>query len=256
MEFKQSNPDRVTHIKVSNDPLRPSSPIRISSMTTSPSSTVHWTIDTPENCAAWDAIVRSDSYHAPTVTYGDNNNVDDAAAYNDYQRGRRSPGIASDILDATAPLRDMEESEADLPSHTSSRRGDEGTGRSPILEDGSRCVGGRFHFQSVLTTGEEAGVAGQSASNTPYPNAAILFDSGDEEDDDIKCGRCNNPIAYCHCNPIMLPPRIDVDKEENHEEATVSIAEASDKENRPVEVRVGRGMGREADKGGGVQVHR
>jgi hypothetical protein len=85
MEFKQSNPDRETHIKVSIDSLCPSSPIRISSMTTSPSSTVHWTIDTPENCAAWDAIVRSDSYHTPTVTYGDNNNVNDAATYNDYQ---------------------------------------------------------------------------------------------------------------------------------------------------------------------------
>jgi hypothetical protein len=256
MEFKQPNPDRETHIKASSDPLRPSSPIRISSMTTSPSSTVHWTIDTPENCAAWDAVVRSDSYHTPTVTYGNNNNNNNAATYNDYQRGRQSPGITSDILDATAPLRDMEESEADLPSHTSSRHGDEGTGGPSILEDGSRCVGGRFLFQSVLTTGEEAGIAGQSASSTPYPNTAILFDSGDEEDDDIKCGQCDNPIAYCHCSPTMLPPRIDVDKEENHEEATVSIAEASDKENRPVEVRVGRGMGGEADEGRGVQAHR
>jgi hypothetical protein len=74
-------------------------------MSTSPTSTCHWTIDTPENCATWDAIVRSNSYHAPAVTYGDNNNVDDAATYNDYRRGRRSPGLASDILDATTPLR-------------------------------------------------------------------------------------------------------------------------------------------------------
>jgi hypothetical protein len=142
MEFKQSNPDRKTHIKASIDSLRPPSPIRISSMTTSPSSTVHWTIDTPKNCAAWDAVIRSDSYHTPTVTYGDNNNVDDAATYNDYRRGRRSPGIASDILDATASLRDMEESEADLLSRTSPHHGNKGTSGPPILEDGSRCVGG------------------------------------------------------------------------------------------------------------------
>jgi hypothetical protein len=225
-------------------------------MTTSPSSTVHWTIDTPENCAAWDAVVRSDSYHTPTVTYRDNNNVDDAATYNDHRRGRRSPGIASDILDATAPLRNMEESEADLPSRTSSHHGNECTNRAPILEDGSRCVGGRFHFQSILTTGEEASAAGKSAGNTPYPNAAILFDSGDDEDDDIKCGRCENPIAYCHCSPTMLPPRINVDEEEDDEEAAVPLAETSDKENRPVEVRVGRGMGGEADKRRRVQAHR
>jgi hypothetical protein len=34
------------------------------------------------------------------------------------------------------------------------------------------------------------------------------------------------------------------------------LAETSDKENRPVEVRIGRGMGKEADEGGGVQAHR
>jgi hypothetical protein len=157
-EFKHLNPDCEIHIKASIDsPCSAPSYSRISSMTTSPSSTVHWTIDTPENCAAWDAIVRSNSYHTPAVTYGDNNNVDDAATYNDYQRGRRSPGIASDILDDTAPLWDMEEPEAGLPSLTSSRRGNEGTSGSPILEDSSRCVGRRFHFQSILTTGEERG---------------------------------------------------------------------------------------------------
>jgi hypothetical protein len=37
-------------------------------------------------------------------------------------------------------------------------------------------------------TGEETGIAGKSAGNTPYPNAAILFKSGDDKDDDIKCG--------------------------------------------------------------------
>jgi hypothetical protein len=256
-EFKQLNPDRETHIKASIDsPCSASSYSRIFSMTTSPSSTVHWTINTPENCAAWDAVVRSDSYHTPAITYGDNNNVDNATAYNDYRRGRRSPGIASDILDATAPLRDMEESEADLLSCTSPHHGNEDTSGPPILEDGSRCVGGRLHFQSILTTGEEASVAGKSAGSTPYPNAAILFGSGDDEDDNVKCRRCDNPTTYCHCSPTMLPPRIDVDKEEDYEEAAVSIAETSDKENRPVEVCVSRGVGGETDERRGVQAHR
>jgi hypothetical protein len=54
----------------------------------------------------------------------------------------------------------------------------------------------------------------------------------------------------------MLPPRIDVDAEEDDEEAEVPALEGSDKENRPVEVRVGRGMGKETDEGRRVQVHR
>jgi hypothetical protein len=83
-EFKQLNPDREIHIKASRDSPYPSSCSRISSMSISPTSTCHFTIDNPDNCATWDAVIRSDSYHAPAVTYGDNNNVDDAATYNDY----------------------------------------------------------------------------------------------------------------------------------------------------------------------------
>jgi hypothetical protein len=54
----------------------------------------------------------------------------------------------------------------------------------------------------------------------------------------------------------MLPPCINVDEEENDEEASVSLTETTDKENQPVEVRVGRGVGRETNDGGGVQAHR
>jgi hypothetical protein len=250
-EFKRSNPDRETHIKASIDSLRSSSPIRICSMSTSPSNTANWNFDTPENCAAWDAVTSPSSYFTPSVTYGDN-----TATYNDYQRGRRSPGIASDVLDATAALRDMEESETHLPSSSPDHPDDSSASGPPVLEDSSGCVGRRFPLQSLHTTGKEVSPAGKSASHTPYPNAAILFESGDDEDDDIKCGRCENPIAYCHCSPTMLPPRINVDKEEDDKEATISLAETANKENWPVEVRIGRGMGAEADEGGRVQAHR
>jgi hypothetical protein len=211
-EFKRSNPDRKIHIKVSSNSHCSPSHSRISSMSTSPTSTCHFTVDTPENCAAWDAVIRSDSYHAPTITYGDNNNVDDATAYNDYRRGRRCPGLASDILDATTPLRDMAESEADLSSGPNPLQRDETVGGPPLLEDGSTCVGRRLSVQSLRPTGTQASAAGESAGNTPYPNAAILFESGDDEDDNIKCGQCNNPVSYCHCSPTMLPPRINVTK--------------------------------------------
>jgi hypothetical protein len=255
-EFKCLNPDREIHIKASLDSPYSSSYSRISSMTTSPASTCHWTIDTAENRAAWDVITRSDSYFTPAITYSDNNSVDNATAYNDYQRGRRSPGIASDILDATTSIRDMEEPETHLPSRTPSQCNNETASGPPVLEDGGRSVGRRLHFQSLHMTGKETSIAGESAGNTPYPNAAILFESSDDEDDDIKCGRCDNPVTYCHCSPTMLPPRINIDKEEDHEEATIPLAETSDKENRPVEVCVGQGMGEEADEGGRVQAHR
>jgi hypothetical protein len=97
-EFKHLNPDCEIHIHIKasiNSPCSSSSYSRISSMSTSPTSTCHWTIDTPENRATWDAIIRSDSYHAPAVTYGDNNNNNNTTTYNDYRRGRQSPGIAS-----------------------------------------------------------------------------------------------------------------------------------------------------------------
>jgi hypothetical protein len=255
-EFKRSNPDCEIPIKASSNSHCSPSHSHISSMSTSPTSTCHFTIDTPENCAAWDAVVWTDSYHAPTITYGDNNNVDDATAYNDYRRGRRSPVLASDILDATTPLRDMVESEADLSSGPTPLQRNETISGPPLLEDGSTCVGRRLSVQSLRPTGMQTSAAGESAGNTPYPNAAILFESGNDEDDDIKCGRCDNPISYCYCSPTMLPPHINVDKEEDDEEAKIPATKDSDKENWPVEVRVGRGMGGEADEGGGVQAHR
>jgi hypothetical protein len=52
----------------------------------------------------------------------------------------------------------------------------------------------------------------------------------------------------------MLPPRIDVDEEED-KETPVSPTETANDENRLVEVGVGRGVGAEADHGGGVQAH-
>jgi hypothetical protein len=229
-------------------------------MSTSPSLTANWNFDTPENRAAWDAITQPSSYFTPAITYGDNNNVDDAATYNDHCRGQRSPGLDSDTLDTTTTLRDVEEAKAHFPTPPPGRLSEDSTGRPPILEDGSGAVGGQLPIQGVCTTGEEEGAtrspdASKSAGHTPYPNAAILFGSKDEDDNDILCGQCDNPIAYCHCSPIMLPLHIDVDKEDN-EETPVSPAKTAHHEDRPVEVHIGRGGGAEADLGRGVQAHR
>jgi hypothetical protein len=259
-EFKCSNPDSETHIKASVDSPCPPSPTRISSMSTSPSLTANWNFDTPENHAAWDAITRPSSYFAPAVTYGNNNNVDDAATYNDHCQGRQSPGVDSNILDATTTLRDVEEAKAHFPTPPPGRLSEDSTGRPPVLEDGSGVVGRRLLIQGVRVTGEEEGAVGspnasKSAGHTPYPIATILG-SEDEDDNDILCGRCENPIAYCHCSPTMLPPCINVDKEEDDEETPVSPTETTNNEARPVEVHVSRRMEGETNHGGRVQAHR
>jgi hypothetical protein len=192
-EFKLSNPNCETHIKASVNLPCPPSPTHISSMSTSPSLTANWNFDTPENRAAWDAVTCPSSYFAPTVTYGNNNNIDDTATYNDHHRGRRSPGVDSDILNATTTLRDVEEAKAHFPTPPPGRLSEDSTGRPPILEDGSRVVGGQLLIQGVHVTGEEEGTASspnasKSTGNTPYPNATILFRSEDEDDNDILCG--------------------------------------------------------------------
>jgi hypothetical protein len=140
-EFKHSNPDRETHIKASVDLPCSLSYSRISSMSTSPS-TANWNFDTPENHAAWDVITRPSSYFAPAITYGDNNNVDDATTYNDYRRGRRSPGLDSDDLEDTTTLRDVEDAMSSFPDPRPAQLSEDSTGGPPILENGSRRVGG------------------------------------------------------------------------------------------------------------------
>jgi hypothetical protein len=258
-EFKHLNPNCNIHIKASVVPSYPPSPTHICSMSTSPSLTANWNFDTPENRAAWDATTSPSSYFAPAVTYSTNNNVDDAATYNDHHRGRRSPGIDSDILDATTTLRDVEEAKAHFPTPPPGRISEDSTGGPPILEKGSRVVGRRLLIQGVRAAGEEEGTVSpttsKSAGHTPHPNAAVLFGSDNNEDNDIQCGQCENPIAYCHCSPTMLPPRIDVDKE-NDKQTPVSPTETVNNEEQPVEVRVGGGMGEETNHGARVQAHR
>jgi hypothetical protein len=176
-KFKRLNPDRETHIKASNDsPCSSSSCSRISSMSTSPS-TAHWNVVT---CPS--------SYFTPAITYSNNNNVVVVVTYNNYRHGRSSPRLDSDNLENTTTLRDVENAMSSFPDPDPARISEDSTGRPPVLEDSSGLVGGRLHIQSVDETREETGIAGKSAGNTPYPNVAILLDSGDDEDDDIQCG--------------------------------------------------------------------
>jgi hypothetical protein len=204
------------------------------------------------------------SYHDAATCYTNNNNIDDAATYNDYLRGRRSPGINSDVLDTSTTLRALEDAEAHFPTSTPRLSADT-TGGPPILEDGSRRLGGRLPVQGVHTTGAEEGVVGKSAGNTPHPNAAILFGDSDGKDNDIQCGQCENPLDYCHCDNtdiLFIPPPIIaaintiITTTQDGEETALSAAEEEEDNSPPVEVRVGRGLHSPTDTQRGVQEHR
>jgi hypothetical protein len=54
----------------------------------------------------------------------------------------------------------------------------------------------------------------------------------------------------------MLPPHTNIDEEEDNEETPVSPTKTANNEDRPVEVRVGRGMEGETNHRGRVQAHR
>jgi hypothetical protein len=145
----------------------------------------------------------------------------------------------------------VEEAKAHFPTPPPGRLSKDSTGRPPVLEDGSRLVGRRLTIQSIHTTGAEMG----SVGHTPYHSTAILFGGSKDEDDNIECGRCDNPIAYCHCDNevLIIPPPITI--EENDEETQVSTTETANDEGGPVEVCVVGGVEAEANLGGGVQVH-
>jgi hypothetical protein len=82
------------------------------------------------------------SYHDAAICYANNNNVNNAATYNDYLRGCQSPGVNGDILNATTTLRDVEEAKAHFPTPPPGRLSEDSTGRPPVLEDGSKRTGG------------------------------------------------------------------------------------------------------------------
>jgi hypothetical protein len=239
-EFKRTNSNREVHIKASCTH-------NYSSSNTLPS------------------LMSTSSYHDAAICYANNNNVNDAATYNDHLRGHRSPGLNSDILNTSTTTHDLEKPETHVPAPTPRTSDTDATSRPPILEDSRRCLGGRLPVQGVCMPGEEEGVVGKSAGNTPYPSAAILFGDSDGEDNDVQCGQCENPLDYCHCDNtdiLIIPPPIitaistTVTTTQDGKETALPTAEEEEDDSPSVEVRVGRRLHSPADTQGGVQEHR
>ena len=280
-DFKRLNPDRETHIKASTSYSEESPPIRISSMSTSPSPTAHWNFDTEEARDAW-AHADYDASKAAA-------NAESAMAEEEHA------AITQQMVDTfnkqAAHQRDLSEGRRLFPMPAPGRLSEDSSGGPPLLEDnGGSLAPGPAHpgTFAVATTRNIA----SSIGNTPYPTIIELGSEQGGSDDDtaeIQCGRCEAPIDYCHCEALPLrpytgtlherdvetlaaavveglagqpgpdeQPRPDLvvhDLTQDDKETVVSITTAEEGEDAPVgmEVHNRRRMGNAADGGRRVQ---
>jgi hypothetical protein len=138
-EFKQKNPDREIHIKAHRIRSKNSSPTRISSMSTSPTSTTHWNFDTEESRNDW-AIANAIDHTAPGhVCYDCNNNVDNpsCSALVDHCSSPASSDSDpyKEAVERTTTHRDVEEAEAHFPTQDPARLSNDSTRGLPIFDD-------------------------------------------------------------------------------------------------------------------------
>ena len=195
-DFKRSNPDREIHIKASPSPSETTSSLRISSMSTSPSPTIHWNFDTEEARDAW---ARAD-YDASKAA------ADEESAMAEAEREAITGRMVDTFNDQAAHQHDLEEGRRLFPMPTPGRLSEDSSGGPPLLEDDSRSLApgpaqpGAF---AVATTRHVA----SSIGNTPYPTIIKLgseYGGSDDGDNEIQCGRCDAPVDYCHCAPLPV----------------------------------------------------
>jgi hypothetical protein len=240
-EFKRSNPDRETHIKASDDSSCPSSPTRISSMTTSPS-TSHWDFDTKENHDAWTVANAIDHTAPGHVCYNCNNNIDDPSCSAIVDNNSPSTSDSGDdMVKHTTTYRDVEEAEANFPHNNPARLSIDSTGgppiaNDPLLEDDSGGLAPGPASLGSFDVGRSACLP-PPAAGTPYPTIITLgSEHGGSEygDADIQCGKCEAPINYCHCNLQMLPPRTTPAFDDDIQLLTPIPNTGADKGKRPI----------------------
>ena len=57
----------------------------------------------------------------------------------------------------------------------------------------------------------------------PHPESTPVItirSDTDTDDDDIRCGQCEDPIAYCHCEPLPVRTRVVLVANTNRGSAT------------------------------------
>ena len=216
-DFKRLNPDREIHIKASRSPLKATSYIRISSMSTSPSPTAHWNFDTEEARDAW---ARAD-YDASKAA------ANEESAMVEAEQAAITQQMVDTFNDQATHQQDLDEGRRLFPTPAPGRLSEDSSGGPPLLEDngGSLAPGpaqpGAF---AVATTRHIA----SSIGNTPYPTIIELgseHGGSDSDDDEIQCGRCDAPVDYCHCNALRIRPPTSINSERDVEALAATVVE-------------------------------
>ena len=179
--FQQWHPDKKTHLRTGQ--ITESSPSH-SSMPC-----------TPNDDYSFSTGTASPTYSVSN--YDANNNVDDVddsilaleylAVLNAKQRARMARGDTSSSSDDVA----------------------EGGARMGAGSDGVSQSAPPHDKDPDTTSGGEEVLGGRVGTPHPKSPTAITFRSNtDDDDDDIRCRQCEDPIAYCHCQPLPMRPRV------------------------------------------------
>ena len=216
-DFKRLNPDRETHIKASLPFLETTSPTRISSMSASPSPTIHWNFDTKEARDAW---ARAD-YDASQAAA----NAESAMA--EVEREAITQQMVDTFNEQAAHQRDLSEGRHLFPTPTPGRLSEDSGGGPPLLEDdGGSLAPGPAHPSAfvVATTRHVA----SSIGNTPYPTIIELgseHGGSDYDTADIQCSKCDSPIDYCHCEALPIRPATGINSARDVEALATMVVE-------------------------------
>ena len=198
-DFKRLNPDREIHIKVSLSPCETTSPIRISSMSTSPSPTTHWNFDTEEARDAW---ARAD-YDTSKAA------ADAESAMAEADCAAITQRMVDTFNKQAAHQQDLDEGRRLFPTPAPGRLSKDSSGGPPLLEDDGRSLAPGPAHPGTFVVAMTCNVA-SSIGSTPYPTIIELgseHGGSDYDTADIQCGKCDSPIDYCHCEALPLRPR-------------------------------------------------
>ena len=212
------NPDQEIHIKASLSRNKKPPPIRISSMSTSPSPTAHWNFDTEEARDAW---ARADYDASKAAT-------DEESAVVEANREALTRQMVDTLNEQAAHQRDLEEGRRLFPTPTPGRLSEDSSGGPPLLEDDSRSLAPGPAQPGAFTVAMTRHVA-SSIGNTPYPTIIKLRSehggSERDEDDDIQCGRRDAPLSYCHCEPLPIRPPTGINSTRDIECLAATVVE-------------------------------
>ena len=181
--FQQQHPNKKTHLRAGQ--IAESSPSYF-----------------PMPCSRNDDYSFSTGTASPTYSvsnYDINNNVDDIdnsilaleyrAVLNAEQRSRLARGNASSSDEDVA----------------------EGGTRVGAGLNGTSQGAPSYDENLNTTSGGEEVPGGRMGTPHPKSSTAITFRSNTDDnnnDNNIRCGQCEDPIAYCHCKPLPMRPHV------------------------------------------------